>query len=324
MVDPRREAGGGADHRGVVGAELQRHELEADALFLAELGDRGAQRTVGGDAAAERDRVPVALLQRPLQFRGQLPDHGGLEGGGEVGPPLGHALLAELAAAVDERRLQPAEAEIEAGVAGHRDRHLERGRVALLGQLLQRRPARVAEPEQPRRLVEGLAGGVIEGLAQDLVAPVVPHPRQQGVPAAGDEAEEGRLERLRLEEVGGDVALQVVDRDQRQPPRRGDRLRGADPDQEGADQARPGGDRDRLDLAQLDLGLGERRLDHRRGQFEVVARGDLGDDAAEVGVRGGLRGDQVREDPRPVEHGRAGVVAGGLDRENQAGLSRAT
>ena len=40
-----------------------------------------------------------------------------------------------------------------------------------------------------------------------LVAGVVAHAGQQRVAAAGDEAEEGRLERLRLEEVGGDVAL---------------------------------------------------------------------------------------------------------------------
>ena len=70
------------------------------------------------------------------------------------------------------------------------------------------------------------------------MAGVVAHRRQQRVAAAGDEAEEGRLERLGLEEVGGDVALQVVDRDQRQPPRRRDRLGAADADQQGADQAR--------------------------------------------------------------------------------------
>ena len=141
---------------------------------------------------------------------------------------------------------------------------------------------------------------------------------QQRVAAARDQAEEGRLERLGLEEVGGDVALQVVDRDQRQPPRRGDRLRGADPDQQGADQPGAGGHRDRLDLVERDARLGERGLDHRGGQLEVVAGGDLRDDAAEALVGGGLRGDHVGEDARAVEDRRAGVVAGGLDREDQS------
>ena len=37
---------------------------------------------------------------------------------------------------------------------------------------------------------------------------------QQGVPSTRDQAEEGRLERLGFKEVGGDVPVQVIDRDQ--------------------------------------------------------------------------------------------------------------
>ena len=114
------------------------------------------------------------------------------------------------------------------------------------------RAAGIAEPEQPRRLVEGLAGGVVERLAEQRVALVVADAGEQRVAAAGDQAEEGRLQRLGLEEVGGDVALQVVDRDQRQPARGGDRLGGADPDQQRADQARPGGGGDGVDVVQGD------------------------------------------------------------------------
>ena len=158
--------------------------------------------------------------------------------GGEVGPALLDALRAEVPAEVDERRLQAAEAEVEAGVAGHRDRQLEGLGVAVRGQPFERRAARVAEAEQAGDLVEGLAGGVVERVPEDLVAGVVADRGQHRVAAAGDQAEEGRLERLGLEEVGGDVPLQVVDRDQRQAARRGDRLRGADPDQQRADQAR--------------------------------------------------------------------------------------
>jgi hypothetical protein len=65
--------------------------------------------------------------------------------------------------------------------------------------------------------------------------------------------------------------------------------------------------------APISPGLAESGLDHRRGQLEVVASSDLGDDAAEPGVRGGLRGDHVRQDPPAVEHGGAGVIAGRLD-----------
>ena len=81
----RGEAGGGADHRGVVGAELQRDELELDAVLLAERRRRLAEGAVGGDAAAERDRRPVARPQRPLELRRQLPDRRRLEARREVG-----------------------------------------------------------------------------------------------------------------------------------------------------------------------------------------------------------------------------------------------
>ena len=129
----------------------------------------------------------------------------------------------------------------------------------------------------------------------------------------------GGSQRLRLEEVGGDVALEVVDRDQGQPPRGGDRLRGAETDEQGADQARPGGHRHRFDAVEIDPGLAQGGEHDRLDQLQVLAGRHLGNDPAVVIVRSGLRGDHVGEDPRPVEHGGAGVVTGGLDREDQGG-----
>src|SRR4029079_8400993 len=93
---------------------------------------------------------------------------------------------------VDERRLQPAEAEVEARVLAHRDRKLERFRVAALGRLLNRRPARIAEPEQAGSLVEGLAGRIVERFPQGLERSPLPDPGEQRVAAACDQAEEGR------------------------------------------------------------------------------------------------------------------------------------
>ena len=314
----RREAGGGADHRRVVGAELARDQLQAHAAAPRRAPATAlAQRAVGGDAAAERDRLPVALLQRPLQFRDQLADDGRLEGGGEVGAALGHPLGAELAAAVDERRLEAAEAEVEAGVAGHRDRQLERLRVALGGQLLQRRAARVAEAEQPRRLVEGLAGGVVEGLAEHLVAAVVADRRPAACgrrwrPGRGTAARAARARGSwrRRGPAGGRpgsaaaaaraaIALAVLTPTSRAPIRPG-----------------PGGDRDRLDVV-------ERRPRPRASAASTTGavssrwwrEATSGTTPPKSRVRRRLGGDHVGEDPRAVEDGRAGVVAGGLDRE---------
>jgi hypothetical protein len=154
---------------------------------------------------------------------------------------------------------------------------------------------------------------------------VVADARQQRVAATGDQAEEGRLERVGLEEVGGDVTLQMVDRDQRQATGSGNCLGRADPDQERPDQARPGGGGNGVDLVQRHPRLPQRRLDHRRGQLQVVTRRHLRHHSPEPLVGGGLGGDQVAEDPRAVEDGGAGVVATRLYRQQQDGyLSRAT
>ena len=50
----------------------------------------------------------------------------------------------------------------------------------------------------------------------------------------------------------------------------------------------------------------------------MTTRGDLGHDAAEAGVQLGLRGDDVgAQTSGAVEDRRRGLVAGGLDREDQ-------
>src|SRR4029453_11505973 len=126
-----------------------------------------------------------------------------------------------------------AEAEIEAPLA-HRDREIERLGIASLGRLLDRGAARIAQAEQPRSLVEGLASRVVHGLAEDierrllsfasaaaLGSPVVPHASEQGVAAARNQTDEGRLERIGLQEVGGDVTVQMVHRNQRLAVRAG-------------------------------------------------------------------------------------------------------
>ena len=61
------------------------------------------------------------------------------------------------------------------------------------------------------------------------------------MPAAREQAEKRRLEVGRLEVERGDVAVQVVDRDERQSPPPREPLRGGEPDEQRADQARARG-----------------------------------------------------------------------------------
>ena len=129
---------------------------------------------------------PVAA-KCPLDAQRQRLDDRPLIGGGQVGPPLQRLGLAKIAHLVHERGLQPGEREIQPGQT-LRGREGKRAGITLSRQPLERRAARVAEAEQPSPLVERLAGGVVERLAEHLVArPAVGHPREQGVPAARDQ-----------------------------------------------------------------------------------------------------------------------------------------
>jgi hypothetical protein len=241
-----------------------------------------------------------------------------LVAGGEVRGPGPGLALAQVAGLVEQGGLEPGEREVEVrdpGGGGER----EGGRIALRGELRQGGTAGVAEAEQTGALVERLAGGIVERLAQERVAAVVVDLRQQGVAAGRDQAHERRLDRVGLEEVGGDVTLEVVDGDQRQPAGRGQRLGGGDADEQRAHEAGALGDRDAVDAVEGRLRLRQRVVDDRVDELEVVARRDLRHHAAEA-VVDALGGDDVGEYLAAVaDDGGTGVVAGSLEREDHPG-----
>jgi hypothetical protein len=192
-------------------------------------------------------------------------------------------------------------------------------RVALAGQPVDLDSTRVAQPEQPRPLVERLAGGIVERRPDDLERPLVAHVEEQRVPAAREQAQERRLYGVRPRKERRDVAVQVVDRDERQPPRPGERLRRGDADQKRPDQAGALRDTDSLDVAELGVRVGERLPQRRQDQLEMVPGRDLRDDAAVRRVQLGLRGDDVGEHAAvPGDERGGGLVTRGLDPENQA------
>ena len=76
--------------------------------------------------------------------------------------------------------------------------------------------------------------------------------------AAREQAEEGRVDGLGLQEQRRHMAVEVVDRSERQSTRPGERLRRRQPDEERADQPRALRDRDPFDPVEPDPGLAER------------------------------------------------------------------
>ena len=107
---------------------------------------------------------------------------------------------------------------------------------------------------------------------------------QQRVTAAREQAEEGRLDGIGLEEERGDVPVQVVDRHKRQAARPGERLRGGEAHEQRADEAGATRHGEALDVRDRRARLLQRLGHDRDDQLRVAPRRDLRDDAAVAGV----------------------------------------
>ena len=185
------------------------------------------------------------------------------------------------------------------------------------------RAARVAQTEQLGDLVVGLARGV------------VPRPREDRdrlrreredvrVASRDDEGREARRERTRgrpveVEERGEGVPLDVVARDEGNAEAEGDPPPLREADEERADEAGAGRRDDETDVLEPGPRPFERLVQERREVRQVGARGDLGNDAAVAAVHVDLRRDDGRRDPAVLaEEGDGGLVAGGLEAEDEA------
>ena len=113
--------------------------------------------------------------------------------------------------------------------------------------------------------------------------------------AAREQARERRLEWVGRQVERRDVALEVVDRDERQVARPRDRLGGRDADEQRADEARALRDADAVDVVEPSPASSSASRDHRRDQLEVAPRRDLGHHAAVPRVKVRLRGHHRRE-----------------------------
>ncbi len=142
------------------------------------------------------------------------------------------------------------------------------------------------------------------------------------VAAGDDEAVEGildgkRRDAARTEECREQMALEMIDRDERNPAREGESPGRRESDEQRTDQARSRGRRDEVDVFEAHGGQGERLLEDGGKVFEVRPGRDLGHDAAVGGVSLHLGGDDVRAHAAfAVEHRDGRLVARGLDSEN--------
>jgi hypothetical protein len=118
------------------------------------------------------------------------------------------------------------------------------------------------------------------------------------------------------EERRQQVPLHVVDPIQRQPGCEREARRKLNADEQRADQAGPLGDRQPVELGELDLRARQRLLQHGHRSGQVVSTRQLRHDTAELGVDRDLRGDHARVHIQALDDGTGGLVARRLDGED--------
>ena len=200
--------GGVGDHQGVVGEEVGWGEEEFESGAFG-LGAEGlAEGGIGADAAADGEDLVAGLAGGFEEFRGEDIDNGDLDGGAEVGEIClrGWAVFFEEDA---DRCFEAAEAEIEIARVDHAPGEIESGGVCIRSEAVDEDAAGIAEAEEFGGFVEGLAGGVVEGAAEEFVFSEAFDIQKQSVTAADDQRGVGR-DGVAPEERREQMALDVV------------------------------------------------------------------------------------------------------------------
>ncbi len=209
---------------------------------------------------------------------------------------------------------------------GQPTREADRLRVAVGCHAIDLGAAGIREPQHPGDLVERLARCVVDRLAEELhVRHEVAHEQQRRVASRHEQGDGRELDRMpgsarRIQEIGSDVADQMIDRVDRHPQRDGERLGRPHADHQGSGEAGPARDGDGVHVRQPDTRIRERRAERGGECFEVGASGDLGNDAAVPSVLLHRRRDGVRQQCGAAHDPDAGLVAGGLDSEDEGVL----
>ena len=222
-------------------------------------------------------------------------------------------LLLGVVDGVEHRRLQTREGHIQGVV-----RHVGPGEgvglvVAPLGHLVHGSAAGIAQPKHPGDFVKALPRRVVPGTAQHLKVGVVLH-IHQGSGAAGDaQAQKGRLQIGVGDVVGGDVAPDVVHRDEGYPQTVGHRLGKGHPHQQSPDEAGGVGHGHGVNLRLVHPSLAQSLVGQAGNGLHMLAGGNLWHHAAVNGVHVRRGGNHRGQDGAAIlHHSGGGLVTGGF------------
>ena len=116
------------------------------------------------------------------------------------------------------------------------------------------------------------------------------------------------------------MAFEVVDGDEREIVGEGESFGVGDADEQRSGEAGAAGDGDGVEIGEGQVRFSERGADHGNDGAEMLAAGQLRNDAAVARVGGDLRRDNRGNCARAaLDDGRGGLVARGFNAEDEAG-----
>ena len=186
------------------------------------------------------------------------------------------------------------------------------------------RTARIGQSQQLGRFVKSFACRIVQGLAEQGVAPHPVNPHELGVAARDQQGNERKLGRIVAEKGGQQVPLQVVHAQSRLAQTGRQRAGQARPDQQRTGQARPPGVGHPVDLAQIERRLLEHLLNQRQGPANMVTTGQLRHDTAiglmqiDLAVQG-LRLEHGKPSATGIDHSDSGFITARLDSQDNHG-----
>ena len=178
---------------------------------------------------------------------------------------------------IQHRGLHAAETEIVRIIRHPGLRKRNSLRIPLIRRFFNLRTAGIAKTDGPGHLVKSLSGSIVPGFSQNLIFSVIRHFYQMGMSAGRHKTEKRRFQIRMFNIVCRNMSLDMVHADQRKVPRKCDRLRLRNANQQRADQPRPVGHAHGVDIIQRHIRFFQRLLDNLVDLLYMFSRCDLRD-----------------------------------------------
>jgi len=309
---PTAKIGKSRDHRGVVGRERGRRNVESDAVRLRRPGEIRTKPPVRAHASDEGDAPETKRPPGASGLRDEDVDHRLLESESEIGAFLPVHIRTRFEPAA-HRGLEPAETQGVARSPKERAGQHRRARASRLGEAGDGRPPRVAESEELGNLVKGLSGRVVTGRAEDFVTPESADMDEETVPAGDDEGKEGTLGRKTARDVqeGRDeMPFDVMDAQEGLAPTVAKTVGEGRGGEKRPHEARSAGVGDERETLGPDPRLGEESLDEREERAGMIARREFRHHPSVGSVKSRLRAASfANEALLPAVEGHGRIVA---------------